>query len=107
MAPAGSRGGWPRDPAGGGLCQFHADDAVWGADGAAAAFAAFDLVDVLHAFGDLAPDGVLAVEVGGRGEHDVELAVGAVRAGAAGGADGAADEFGGAGEFGGQVGVGT
>src|SRR5271156_3793186 len=100
MAPAGSRGGWlgpPPAPLG----QLYADDAVWGADGAAAAFAALDLVHVLHAVGDLAPDGVLAVKVGGRGEHDVELAVGAVRAGAAGGADGAADGIGGPGELGG------
>jgi hypothetical protein len=41
--------------------------------------AALDLVDILHALGDLAPDGVLAVEEGGVAEADEELAVGRIR----------------------------
>src|SRR5438552_1680655 len=41
--------------------------------------AALDLVDVLHAFDDLAPHGVLLVEETGVVEADEELAVGAVR----------------------------
>src|ERR1700741_341843 len=41
--------------------------------------AALDLVDVVHAFGHLAPDRVLAVEEGGVVEADEELAVGGVR----------------------------
>ena len=45
--------------------------------------AALDLVDVLHALGDLAPDRVLAVEEGGVVEADEELAVGGIRAGRA------------------------
>src|ERR1700737_3809532 len=42
--------------------------------------AALDLVDVLHAFDHLAPDGILLVEEAGVVEADEELAVGAVRA---------------------------
>src|SRR6266404_8064157 len=42
--------------------------------------AALDLVDVLHAFGHLAPDRVLAVEEGGVVEADEELAVAGIRA---------------------------
>ena len=42
--------------------------------------AALDLVDVLHAFDHLAPDGVLLVEEARVVEADEELAVGAVRA---------------------------
>ena len=42
--------------------------------------AALDLVDVLHALDDLAPDRVLAVEERRVGEADEELAVGEVRA---------------------------
>src|SRR3546814_8625162 len=38
-----------------------------------------DLIDVFHAFGDRAPDGILAVEEAGIVEADEELAVGAVR----------------------------
>src|SRR5713226_4563013 len=40
--------------------------------------ALLDRVDELHPRGDLAPDGVLAVEEGRRREADEELAVGAV-----------------------------
>ena len=42
--------------------------------------AALDLVDVLHAFGDLAPDRVLVVEERGVVEADEELAVAGIRA---------------------------
>src|SRR5690606_12246790 len=52
--------------------------------------AALDLVDVLHAFDDLAPHGVLAVEPGGISEADEELAVAGVRVHGAGHRDGAA-----------------
>src|ERR1700742_1374442 len=41
--------------------------------------AALDLVDVLHALGDLAPHRVLAVEEGSVIEADEELAVGRIR----------------------------
>src|SRR5882757_1534640 len=53
--------------------------------------AALDLVDVLHALGDLAPDRVLVVEEGGVVEADEELAVAGIRAGSAGHRGGAAD----------------
>src|SRR3954462_1309865 len=53
--------------------------------------AALDLVDVLHARGDLAPDRVLAVEEGGIIEADEELAVAGIRARGAGHRGGAAD----------------
>src|SRR6187399_3183797 len=52
--------------------------------------AALDLVDVLHAGGDLAPDRVLAVEEGGVVEADEELAVAGIRARGAGHRGGAA-----------------
>src|SRR5271163_3416818 len=42
--------------------------------------AALDLVDVVHAIGDLAPDGVLLVEEARIIEADEELAVGGIRA---------------------------
>src|SRR3954468_19058759 len=45
--------------------------------------AALDLVDVLHALGDLAPHRVLVVEEAGVVEHDKELAVAGIRAGGA------------------------
>src|SRR5579883_396659 len=45
--------------------------------------AALDLVDVLHALGDLAPNGVLAVQEGGVVEADEELAVAGVGVGRA------------------------
>src|SRR3954447_7855304 len=45
--------------------------------------AALDLVDVLHALGDLAPHRVLVVEEAGVVEHDKELAVARIRAGSA------------------------
>jgi hypothetical protein len=46
-------------------------------------FAALDLVDVLHAVGHLAPDGVLAVEEGRIVEANEELAVAGIRTGGA------------------------
>src|SRR5882757_10242598 len=42
--------------------------------------AALDLVDVLHALGHLAPDGVLTVEERGIPEADEELAIAGIRA---------------------------
>src|SRR5205809_3077559 len=53
--------------------------------------AALDLVDVLHAGRDLAPDRVLAVEEGSIVEADEELAVAGIRARSAGNRGGAAD----------------
>src|SRR6201996_4509039 len=53
--------------------------------------AALDLVDVLHALGDLAPHGVLAVEERGIVEAYEELAVAGIRAGRARHRGGAAD----------------
>src|ERR1700742_2631186 len=53
--------------------------------------AALDLVDVLHALGDLAPPRVLAVEEGRVVEADEELAVAGIRAGGARHRGGAAD----------------
>src|SRR3569623_1435530 len=47
--------------------------------GIAHRLAALDLVDILHAGDDLAPDGVLLVEEAGIVEHDEELRIGAVR----------------------------
>ena len=38
--------------------------------------AALDLVDILHAFDDLAPDGVLVIQERGIVEADEELAIG-------------------------------
>src|SRR3954467_14645489 len=61
-------------------------------DAAVAAGAALDLVHRIHAVHHPAPDGVLAIEARGRGEHDEELAVAAVRVGGAGHAASAADE---------------
>src|SRR5215468_2171383 len=58
----------------------HLDDLVAAIfrDDAAFALALRDLVDELHAGDDLAPDGVLAVQPGGVGKADEELAIGAV-----------------------------
>src|SRR5205814_3037143 len=53
--------------------------------------AALDLVDVLHARSDLAPDRVLVVEEGRVVEADEELAVAGIRARGAGHRGGAAD----------------
>src|SRR4051812_29536507 len=53
--------------------------------------AALDLVDVLHARRDLAPDRILVVEEGRVVEADEELAVAGIRAGGAGHRSGAAD----------------
>src|SRR5712691_13376474 len=52
------------------------DDAV----GVGHRLAALDLVDVVHAFGHLAPDRVLAVEPGRVGKADEELAVAGIGA---------------------------
>src|SRR5262249_489475 len=46
-------------------------------------FAAFDLVDVLHAGDDLAPHGVLAVEEAGVVKADKKLAIARIRVGGA------------------------
>src|SRR6185295_12798627 len=59
--------------------------------GIAHRFAALDLVDILHARRDLAPDRVLAVEERGVVEADEELAVAGIRARGAGHRGGAAD----------------
>src|SRR5690349_5151003 len=73
---------------------LHLDDLVGIADRAVARrIALLDLVDELHPRSHLAPRRVLAVERGGRREHDEELAVGAVRALGARHADDAADEM--------------
>src|SRR5262245_4906985 len=61
----------------------HGDDLVGIGDRAAVALPLLDRVDVLHAFDDLAPHRVLAVEPRGIREADEELAVGAVRIAAA------------------------
>src|ERR1700722_19293433 len=57
----------------------HVHDAVRGRHDPAAAGATLQLVDELHALHHLAADGVLPVQMRCRGEHDVELAVAAVR----------------------------
>src|SRR5690554_1413311 len=58
--------------------------------GIADRLAALDLVDIVHAFNDLAPDSVLLVEERGVAEADEELRIGAVRALGAGHRGGAA-----------------
>src|SRR4051794_5370028 len=68
-------------------------DLVRARHGPAATAAALDLVDQFHAFHDLTPDRVLAVQVRGWLEHDEELAVRAVRALRARHAAGAAHEL--------------
>src|SRR5690606_17145994 len=64
--------------------------------------AALDLVDILHAGGNLAPDGVLTVEETGVLEADEELAVGRIRTLRAGHRRRAARVLAGI-EFGGQL----
>ena len=65
---------------------LHLDDLI----GVGGRLAPFQHADELHAVGDLAPDGVLAVEERGVVENDEKLAVGAVRIlGAGHGADAA------------------
>lgn len=70
--------------------------------GIARGFAPGEGVDVFHARGDLAPDGVLAVEKTGVGKADEELAVGGIGIGGAGHRADAADMRS-LGEFGFQV----
>ena len=57
----------------------HVHDTIRVLHDPATAGAALDLVDVLQSLHHLAPNGVLPIQMRRRGEHDVELAVAAVR----------------------------
>jgi hypothetical protein len=59
----------------------------------AARVAALDRIDHSHAVDDLAHDGVLAVQMRGRSEHDEELRVGGIRVARPGHTDGPAREW--------------
>lgn len=85
----------------------HFDDGVGVGDGAVlGGVAFFDVIDEVHAFGDLAPDGVLAIEPRIVGEHDEELGIGGVGRHGAGHAGNAANVGHGV-KLGFEVGLGT
>src|SRR5580658_7254146 len=71
----------------------HMNDAVRISHHTVWAGTALDLIDEFHSLNDLAPDRILAIQLGIRREHDEELAVGAVRTAAARHAADAAEEL--------------